>query len=74
MYVPYTTDIPKEKLNSVAVSPFEYFNRFDRFSTATRLVVTICRFIMLYSLLKCDEEHFTKRENYDFMYETKIFV
>lgn len=38
MYVPYTTNVPKEKLNRVSISPFEYFNRFDRFSTDTRLV------------------------------------
>lgn len=33
MYVPSTTHVPKEKLNNVSISPFEYFNRFDRFST-----------------------------------------
>lgn len=37
MYVPSSTNDPKEKLNSVSISPFEYFNRFDRFSTDTRL-------------------------------------
>lgn len=37
MYVPCTTNIPQKKLNSVAASPFEYFNRFDRFSNATPL-------------------------------------
>lgn len=33
MHVPRTTDVPEEKLNGVSISPFEYFNGFDRFST-----------------------------------------
>lgn len=70
IYIPCShTNIPKEKLNGISISPFEYFNRFDR--CRLTLEWLLCR---LHVLLQCISANLCKKCRSAYKIKTYMYL